>query len=156
MNSYKTDSPRETFDLGCALGRVLCGGQTVALVGQLGAGKTQLVKGVAVGNGLADPGQVTSPTFVLVNEYVCRLHLYHVDLYRLRGEDELFALGFEEMTVAGSAALVEWADRAPGAMPPDTLWIQMEVTGENDRSITFRATGAKAERTLRALRKALR
>ena len=156
MTPHVTHSPQETFDLGCALGRALSGGETVALLGNLGAGKTQFVKGVAVGNGLDDPSRVTSPTFVLVNEYPGRLYLYHVDLYRLRGEDEVFSLGLDEMADFGSVVLIEWADRARNAMPSDTLWLEFELLGQTDRAIGFKATGPQAERALHALQEALR
>jgi len=154
--TYQSGSPEETINLGRSLGRTLEGGETIALVGQLGAGKTQLVKGIAMGNGLDDPRQVTSPTFVLVKEYPGRVRLYHLDFYRLHGDDEVMALGFDEMTSAGSAAVIEWADRAPGVMPQETLWVMMSVIGPSDRSITFRPKGDKAVRALRDLVAAFR
>lgn len=121
----------QTIEFGRAIGRRLRDGMVVALVGHLGAGKTHLVKGIAMGNGLRDPDDVTSPTFVLVNEYAGRLRLHHIDLYRLRDARELAGLGLEDLACAGAAVVVEWADRFPDAMPADALWVHLSV-GSND------------------------
>jgi len=150
--SMQTRSVEETFELGRRIGAVLPSGQVVALVGPLGAGKTQLVKGIACGNGLSDARTVTSPTFVLVNEYTGRLHLYHLDLYRLHGAEALEALGFEEMFADGAAAVVEWADRATEAMPEDTLWIRIVVEGESLRRFDFFAAAVAGQAIVGALR----
>lgn len=121
----------QTIEFGRAIGRRLRGGMVVALVGHLGAGKTHLVKGIALGNGLQDADDVTSPTFVLANEYAGRLRIHHVDLYRLKDARELTGLGFEDMRSAGAAVVVEWADRFPNAIPADALWVRFAV-GAND------------------------
>lgn len=144
-------SPEETFRLGEAIGRALRGGEVIALTGQLGAGKTHLVKGIAAGNGLDDPRRVTSPTFVLVNEYLGRLRLFHLDLYRLSGAAELQALGFDEMIGPGSAAVIEWADRAAEALPDDVLDVEISVVGELARRFRIRARGRRAAVVLAAL-----
>jgi len=103
----QTESPQQTLELGERLGRSLVGGLVIALVGDLGAGKTQFVKGVASGNGATDPKQVTSPTFTLINEYEYEGErtLFHIDAYRLKGSVELFALGFDEMIADDAASL---------------------------------------------------
>jgi tRNA threonylcarbamoyladenosine biosynthesis protein TsaE len=150
--SRETRSPEETHALGEALGAVLVGGLTIGLVGQLGAGKTVLVKGIAAGNALVDTRAVTSPTFTLVHEYPGRLTLFHLDAYRLKGSDDLLALGVEEFARADSAVVVEWADRVAEAMPADTLWIELVVTGGTDRRFSFQANGDLARRCLDALR----
>ena len=147
----RTGSPEETLALGEALGRALCGGVTIGLVGPLGAGKTHLVKGIATGNAIDDVRQVTSPTFTLVNEYPGRLTLYHVDVYRLRGPADLMALGFDELTRPDSVVVVEWADRVRGVMPVDTLWIEVTTTGETTRSFRFVAGGEAAARCVEVL-----
>jgi len=95
--TWTSRSTAETFAFGQALGGLLQSGDFVALTGQLGAGKTHLVKGLAVGLGVPADEPVVSPTFVLVREYIGRLKLYHIDAYRLGGAAELFALGLEEM-----------------------------------------------------------
>ncbi len=137
-------SPAETLELGRALGAALRPGTVIGLVGRLGAGKTLLVKGIAGGNGLADDGLVTSPTFTLVQEYAGRLHLFHIDVYRLKRPEDLTALGFDEMCSSGGAVLVEWADRVPGLMPVDALWIELESLEDDSRRLTLRARGEAA------------
>ena len=138
-----TNSPDETLAVGRRIGAALTGGDVVALVGPLGAGKTHLVKGIAAGAGVADPRKVNSPTFVLVNEYEARLHLYHVDVYRLAGADELDALGFDEMCASDGAVLVEWADRVPECLPADHLSVTLNVTGPDQRELTCTPTGPR-------------
>ncbi len=154
IGHWETSSPALTLDWGAALGRVMPGGLTVALVGPLGAGKTQLVKGIAAGNGVGDPREVTSPTFTLIHEYHGRVKLYHIDAYRLRGPPELTALGFEEMVDPQTVVVVEWADRVRGVLPTDALWIEIDAVGETARRITVQAGGPLASRCLAALREA--
>lgn len=143
-----TTSVDATIALGEALGRSLVGGLTIGLVGPLGAGKTQLVKGMATGNAVDDARRVTSPTFTLIHEYPGRLNLYHVDVYRLRNSAELLALGFDELAAPGSVVVVEWADRVRAVMPDEALWITLNFTGEARRRISFLATGDAATRCL--------
>lgn len=142
------------MSLGQALGRCLVGGMTVGLIGPLGAGKTQLVKGIALGNALDDQCRVTSPTFTLVHEYRGRLTLIHIDAYRLAGGAELLTLGFDEMIRPGAAVVVEWADRVRPVMPEDTLWVDITPTGDTVRSVRMSATGVRDGSFLDALRKA--
>ncbi len=159
----ETASADATFALGERLGRSFAGGLTIGLVGPLGAGKTHLVKGIAAGNAtdwkvgstVDDVRNVTSPTFTLVHEYAGRLILYHVDAYRLRGSHDLVALGFEELSRADTVVVVEWADRVRGAVGEDALWIELQVTDDTRRAITFHATGAAAQRCLNRVRDTL-
>jgi tRNA threonylcarbamoyladenosine biosynthesis protein TsaE len=137
-------SPEETLLIGREVGASMVGGLVIGLVGELGAGKTQLVKGIAAGNALKDVPVVTSPTFSLVHEYPGRLHLYHADVYRLRGPADLTALGFDEWVRPDAAIVVEWADRVAAVMPDDVVWIEMRATGEHSRDMTLRATGEHA------------
>ncbi len=149
--TWQTASPEETFAYGELLGRCLVGGMTIGLVGPLGAGKTQLVKGIAAGNAVGEASKVTSPTFTLVHEHPGRLLLYHVDAYRLVGPWELTALGFDEMIRNDSAVAVEWADRVKDAIPDDALWIDLKPTGQTGRAFNLRATGDTSSRCLAAL-----
>ncbi len=149
LESHSVDA---TVSLGDALGRALCGGVSIGIVGPLGAGKTHLVKGIAAGNGAADPRKITSPTFTLINEYPGRFRLYHIDVYRLRGPSELIALGFEELASGESAVAVEWADRVRSAMPTDTLWIEITLLNDTGRRFMFEAGGPSAQQCLNALR----
>ena len=154
--TWKTASAQETFALGEEIGRSLSGDLTMGLVGPLGAGKTLLTKGIAVGNGLGDPNMVTSPTFTLVHEYAGRIGLHHVDAYRLSGSTELAAIGFDELVESQAAVVVEWADRVRSIMPEDTLWIELAYTGLTTRAITATATGEASHRCLEAFEAAYR
>ena len=144
-----THSPDETVELGRTLGRGLAAGDVLALVGTLGAGKTQLTRGIALGAGAT--GRVTSPTFKLVNEYAGRLKLYHIDAYRLRGARDLAALGCDEFFDGDGAAVVEWADRVAAALPPDHLRVEIEITGTSERRFRLVPAGPRAARLLRLL-----
>jgi tRNA threonylcarbamoyladenosine biosynthesis protein TsaE len=125
----------DTLTIGRVIGRRLVPGAILALVGELGAGKTHLVKGLAAGLGVSDARVVNSPTFVLVNEYAGRMPVLHLDAYRLHAADELEALGFDEMCAAPAVVIVEWADRVSDLIPPRGIWIHMQVTGEMTRRI---------------------
>jgi tRNA threonylcarbamoyladenosine biosynthesis protein TsaE len=122
-----TRTPAQTRAIGRALGRLLEAHDVLALAGPLGAGKTQLVKGVASGLRVGRQEPVVSPTFVLVREYHGRLRFYHVDAYRLSDPRELAALGFEEMLADPAAAVaVEWADRVRALLPASAWWIVLD------------------------------
>lgn len=154
--TWRTDSPEATFALGEALGHSLVGGIVIGLIGPLGAGKTQLVKGIAAGNAADKPYSVTSPTFTLIHEYPGRISLYHVDVYRLTAPSELTALGFDELIRPDTAVVVEWADLVRQVMPDDVLWADLAVRGESCRSLDFTAIGDLATRCLDDLTSAYR
>ena len=143
-------SPEETRALGVQLGGMLRAGDFVALIGELGAGKTLLVRGTAEGAGAT--GAASSPTFALVNVYRGgHIVLQHLDLYRVSGPAELFALGFDDLLAEPAATLCEWADRAGAALPPERLEIHLDTIGPEQRRATFVAHGPRA----RELRDAL-
>ena len=138
MEVFETRSVRGTLALGRRFAARLRPGDCVGLSGELGAGKTVLVRGMAVGLGVADERIVSSPTFVLVREYPTSPPVYHVDLYRLGDAPaELADLGLEEM-LAGGVLVVEWADRAAGVLPRPRWEIGIEITGEHARRFTVR------------------
>jgi tRNA threonylcarbamoyladenosine biosynthesis protein TsaE len=142
-------SPDATQALGRKLGALLREGDFVSLVGELGAGKTLFVRGVAEGAG-AEPA--TSPSFALSNVYRAgRVTLQHLDLYRLAGPSELFALGFDDVLAAPAATLCEWADRAGGALPDERLEIRLEIVAKDHRRAELVAHGRRAEELLRTL-----
>jgi tRNA threonylcarbamoyladenosine biosynthesis protein TsaE len=115
----------------------LQGGEIITLSGVLGAGKTQLVKGLA--RGLGFRGQVTSPTFTLVNEYVGgRLTLYHIDLYRVKSEDEAIAFGIEEYIPSPGVTVIEWPERIEALLPPETEQWDLHVASLTERIIQRR------------------
>src|SRR3954452_17710682 len=119
MFQFSAEDENDTQRLGAAIAAVLQAGSVVGLIGPLGAGKTRLVQAVANALGVA-PGSVTSPTFVLVNEYTGgRLPIYHFDTYRLKDDDEFLNLGPEEYFDSGGITFVEWADRVETLLPPD-------------------------------------
>lgn len=133
---WTSTSPQQTAALGRALGRLLTGGEFLALAGPLGAGKTRLVQGLASGIDVPSDEPVVSPTFVLVREYRGRLTLYHVDAYRLSGADELLSLGLDELACEPDAVVaVEWADRVRPAVPGRACWVELEHAGESRRSL---------------------
>jgi tRNA threonylcarbamoyladenosine biosynthesis protein TsaE len=119
-----TRSARATHALGARLGRLLAPGDVVALVGDLGAGKTQLVRGACAGAGVR-PEEVSSPSFAIVVTYEGRIPVHHADLYRIGDMDELYGTGFGDLVGGEGALLVEWADRVPGALPEERLTVRL-------------------------------
>jgi tRNA threonylcarbamoyl adenosine modification protein YjeE len=136
MEIIETTSLEETYDFGRRFASQLKTGDCVALVGSLGAGKTALVRGIAIGLGLQDRRMVSSPTFVLVQEYPTQPKMYHIDLYRLcQPQDELSDLGIDEMLLDG-VVLIEWADRAGEALPRPRWKVEIDTIGATERKIT--------------------
>ncbi len=142
----ETQCPEETERLGLALAKVLQPGTVVALFGGLATGKTCLVRGMAAHFA---PGQPThSPTFTLVNEYGQAPILYHLDLYRLSGPDELADLGYEEIIDGQGICAIEWAERAGRMLPTTALRIRLEHAGGDRRRITIENPGTLGEHWL--------
>jgi tRNA threonylcarbamoyladenosine biosynthesis protein TsaE len=135
-----SDGPPRTRQIGEAIGRLAPPGTVLALVGELGAGKTQLAKGVADGLGVATV--VNSPTFVLMNEHVGRLRMHHVDAYRLADPEEAVDAGLLDEREVGGVTVVEWADRLAGWLPAERLELRIEPgPGPLDRVISWEAHG---------------
>ncbi|MEO8245710.1 MAG: tRNA (adenosine(37)-N6)-threonylcarbamoyltransferase complex ATPase subunit type 1 TsaE [Chloroflexota bacterium] len=134
-------SPADTRAIGRALGERAMPGTLVALIGPLGAGKTQLTKGLAEGLGVTS--MVNSPTFVLMNEHAGRLRLFHVDAYRLDDPEDLLAAGLLDDRAADGVTVVEWADRLAGWLPDERLELDLAPSpaGDDVRRIRWRATG---------------
>jgi tRNA threonylcarbamoyladenosine biosynthesis protein TsaE len=131
---FISNSVAETIAAGRTYGRSAAKGDVFALTGDLGAGKTQFVKGVVAG--LGSNAEVTSPTFVLVHEYENgRLPVYHFDFYRLDNSEAVLRLGFDEYVFGDGVSLIEWADRYPDLIPKEAKWLSFELTGENGRVI---------------------
>ncbi len=131
-----TDSPRETIELGRKIGSMLKGGEIIALTGQLGAGKTHFVKGIAKGAGAEGSGSVNSPTFVIVNEYHGRLDIFHIDAYRLESIEEFEVLGFDDYCYPNSIVVIEWADKIEAALKTiNYIRIELEHSGQSTRTI---------------------
>jgi tRNA threonylcarbamoyladenosine biosynthesis protein TsaE len=140
--------PSATTAFGRRLGESLFPGSVVALIGPLGAGKTYLVRAIAEGLGTADSRVISSPTFVLIQEYSARLPIYHFDAYRLRSEAEFHDLGAHEYFSGDGVCLVEWADRVPGSIPAEHLRIELSVTGESSRRAQLTAAGSRYDELL--------
>jgi len=141
--------PCATQLLGRTLGQCLFPGAVLALTGQLGAGKTFLVRAIAEGLAVPDSRVVSSPTFVLIQEYRGRLPVYHFDAYRLRTLDEFSQLGVHEYFEGDGVCLVEWADRVEPILPIERLNVQIDVTGERSRRFQLNASGDAHEALLR-------
>jgi tRNA threonylcarbamoyladenosine biosynthesis protein TsaE len=145
MFTFVANSERDTERFGAALASMLPAGIVIGLIGPLGAGKTRLVQAVATALGVP-AGSVTSPTFILVNEYPGgRMPVYHFDTYRLKDEDEFLNLGPDEYFDSVGITFVEWADRVTPLLPKERLEITLEVTGETQRRIAVRGTSPRME-----------
>jgi tRNA threonylcarbamoyladenosine biosynthesis protein TsaE len=131
---------------------MLRGGDVIALSGELGSGKTTLVRGLAQGMGF-DSKEVSSPSFTLVNEYEGPLPLFHIDLYRLEGESALREIGYEEYVSEAGVAVIEWADRIPHAVPDESLWITLRYRDSERREIVMQAQGVRYEKIIEELRR---
>jgi tRNA threonylcarbamoyladenosine biosynthesis protein TsaE len=130
MERY-SENERDTEALGAALAQRLAPGSVVAFTGDLGAGKTAFVRGMARGLGI--PARVTSPTFTIVNEYEGgRLPLFHFDMYRLSSSEELFDIGWEDFLRRGGICAVEWSENITDALEGDTIWVDIR-RGQTDQ-----------------------
>ena len=131
-----THNTRETRKLGEKLAENLQPGDVVLLEGELGAGKSELTRGIARGLGVTET--VTSPSFTILNVYESgRCPLYHFDWYRLESAEELYELGMDEYLGGDGIAVVEWPDRCPEAAPEKSILIRMRVLGENEREVSM-------------------
>lgn len=146
---FISHSEAQTWRLGARLGELLQAGDVICLAGELGAGKTCLTQGI--GQGLGIEGSITSPSFTLINEYrqeQVRLPLYHIDLYRIGEAEETLTLGLEEYFYGEGVCVVEWADRAPEALPAEHLWIELRHIAETKRGLVMKAVGQRYEELL--------
>ncbi len=139
MPARRTSSEEETLALGVEIGRGLPDGAVVLLIGDLGAGKTTLAKGIAQGLGAAAPEEVTSPTYTLIHEYSGERKVYHIDLYRLEQASEAAALGIDELMDGDAVLLVEWGERFPELWPEDAIEIRLTAVGDDVREVSASA-----------------
>jgi tRNA threonylcarbamoyladenosine biosynthesis protein TsaE len=142
---FRTSKTSETIRTGKRLGHLLQSGDVVALVGDLGTGKTQFIKGLAEGVGVGKATYVSSPSFTLINEYPGRIPFYHIDLYRLESEKEAEGLGLEEYVRGNGITAIEWADKISSLLPDELLWVQIHYTGEHSRTIEITPKGKRYE-----------
>jgi tRNA threonylcarbamoyladenosine biosynthesis protein TsaE len=134
-------SASETIRIGKSIGSRLLPGDVVALVGELGAGKTQFIKGLAAGVGIGNPTYISSPSFTLINEYPGEIPFYHIDLFRLEREKEAEELGLEDYFQGGGITAIEWADKIISLLPKEMLFIHIAYTGKNTRSLEITGKG---------------
>lgn len=140
MNSYRTHSEEETIELGRALARQFPPKCVVLLIGNLGAGKTALAKGILNGLGVAEIEEVTSPTFTLIHEYGDG-RAYHLDLYRLDTVAEVETLGLDELFDRPAVILIEWGERFPQLLPEQRVEIELNAEPDESRTIQVKGLG---------------
>jgi tRNA threonylcarbamoyladenosine biosynthesis protein TsaE len=138
-----SDSRDQTVEIGRRIGTSLTGGDIVALIGELGSGKTCLTQGMAKGLGVAENVPVVSPTFTLVNEYPGRVPLVHLDVYRLSGPRDLEDMGYEEYFYGDGIIVIEWAEKIRDILPAKTLFVSMRYIDENTREMILEGPGEK-------------
>lgn len=151
LQTYISRSAADTFAFGQQLGAVLQSGALVALSGELGAGKTCCIQGIAAGLNVP-PDSVTSPTYTLIHEYQGRLPLYHFDVYRLAHEDDLYDLGYEEYFYGQGVTVIEWAERIQAFLPDEHLAVHLHLLPDQSRRIEIYAYGRCSRDKLGALR----
>ena len=141
-SAFRTHSPEETQEIGVKIGGQLNPGDVVALIGDLGVGKTCLTQGIARGAGVYQDQTVNSPSYILINEYEGKIPVYHIDLYRLEQLEDIIALGLEEYLEGDGICVIEWADRMGELLPENH--IQVKITGEDEftRAIEVAHVGA--------------
>lgn len=154
--TYVSQSDEETVEFGRRIASFLKEGDVLALIGELGSGKTWLTKGVALGLGVSPHMVVTSPSFSLVNEYEGRCLLYHMDVYRLQSLSEFVAAGLEEYLYAGGVTVMEWADRWPEILPGETLKVNFSIIDDRQRRLTLSGDSDRAAEVIDSLREEMR
>jgi tRNA threonylcarbamoyladenosine biosynthesis protein TsaE len=138
---FISNSPEETIEFGHRIGSQLKGGEIIGIYGNLGSGKTHLIKGIASGAGAKDKHQINSPTFVIVNEYKGRVDIYHIDAYRLNSPAEFEMIGFDDFCYPQSVVLIEWADKVESnLLRTNFIRIELSYNGQNSREIRIQNT----------------
>ena len=153
--SYVARTEKETIRAGELLGSILGSGDFVALVGELGSGKTWFTKGLALGLGISPETVITSPSFALMNEYEGRLPLFHMDAYRLEEFSAFLATGLEEYFYEEGVVAMEWADRWPEILPDTRITVSITVLEEGSRHITFSGSNPRSIHLLKKLEEKL-
>jgi len=148
--SYTSPSLEKTMWLGQQLGALVGEGDVIALIGDLGGGKTWFTKGIALGLGI-DADSIVSPTFTLVNEFHGTHPLYHIDLYRLSTRSDIAAIGLEEYLPGNGVTVIEWADRWPDELPEETIHVELSIVDDYTRELRFSASHVKTIEVLRQL-----
>jgi len=150
--SVLTRSPRQTMSWGSRLGRLLKGGEIIALIGELGSGKTCFVRGVTQGLEVGKEAWIRSPSFTLINEYHGRLPVYHIDLYRVEGRAQLEGLNLREYLYSDGVSLIEWFEHLPADEVEEFLEVRVVYVDGNRRQLTFSPHGQRYEEIVEGLR----
>ena len=136
---YQTNSPEETEALGERLASILHGGEVLAFYGGMGMGKTAFTRGLARGLGITEG--VSSPTFALVHEYSGNIPLYHFDMFRVSGWDDLYSTGFFDYLETDAVLAIEWSENITEYLPKNTIWVAIEIQSDTDRKIQITGGG---------------
>jgi tRNA threonylcarbamoyladenosine biosynthesis protein TsaE len=150
-----SDNPDKTYKWGTVLGSLLGRGDVVALVGELGAGKTTLTQGIVRGLGVAEGHYIGSPTFTLINEYEGRVPVYHLDFYRIEFPSEVINLGLEEYLDGDGVAIIEWADKIEALLPEEHMMVQLEYEDYSVRTLDIMSSGAHYDGLIESLARKL-
>ncbi|MCX7785187.1 MAG: tRNA (adenosine(37)-N6)-threonylcarbamoyltransferase complex ATPase subunit type 1 TsaE [candidate division WOR-3 bacterium] len=142
---YITESSEETIELGKNIGTLLKPGDIIAFYGELGSGKTTMIKGICLGLGVKEQDIVKSPSFIMINEYQGRLPIYHIDLYRTKNLEEILSIGLDDYLYGNGICLIEWAEKAESELPQNITKVTLEVLGENKRKIRINRFSAKSD-----------
>lgn len=148
-----SNSPEMTVEIGKILGENLQRGDIIALIGELGSGKTCITQGIARGLRVSEEYYITSPTFTLINEYPGRLTLYHLDVYRLSGSDDLIDMGYEEYFYDDGVIVIEWAEKVQDILPSYSIRIHMKYIDETRRKIAISGKSEKIDMLYTELRR---
>jgi tRNA threonylcarbamoyladenosine biosynthesis protein TsaE len=152
----ETGEVEQTIDLGRLIGSLLKAGDVVALIGKLGAGKTYMTKGIAEGQGVTDRKEVTSPSYVLVKQYMGRMPIYHFDAYRLRSPDEMYDIDCVGFFWGDGISIVEWADKVIECLPDDFIKITIETVGQTSRDIHVSYQGERYRSFMEELKESVK
>ncbi len=134
---YFTKSSEETIALGKKIGEVLKPIDVIGFYGELGSGKTTMIKGIAIGLGVNEENLVKSPSFIMINEYKGRYPIYHIDLYRIKNTEEILSIGLDDYLYGDGVCLIEWAEKAEGDLPENLIKVELEVVKPEERKITI-------------------
>lgn len=132
---FHSNSSDETIALGKKVGAKLNPGNVVGFYGELGSGKTTMIKGVCIGLGVKKQNIVKSPSFIMINEYQGRYPIYHIDLYRIKNTEEILSIGFDEYLYGNGVSLIEWAEKAEKELPDKIIKIELEAISIKERNI---------------------
>ncbi len=151
----ETIDVEETIELGRMIGSLLKAGDVVSLIGQLGAGKTYMAKGIAEGLGVKDGKIVTSPSYVLINQYMGRLPIYHFDAYRLESPDEMYDIDCTEFFWGNGVSIIEWADKIMECLPDEFIKITIKIINQTTRDIQVSYKGEGYKDFLKVLKESV-